>query len=517
MSNQDFDPDAYLAAPKAEAFDPDKYLGTPPPQSFGDKLMQTWPVKAAQSLYSAATLPGDVATGAANVAPTTLGTWSDEDEAKLQLNNAGLVDRTSALAAVASPASVAARAGEGAMGVALPRSVTPKVAAPTIPEGLAAATAGYESPIVKEVKIAGSAGPQLADEIQSNLFNELGINAHLAKKTYGILDDLKNIPEPKPGDPDPFLTVDNLRTVRRMLGRAAGDIDPTERLAAKSAQQHIDEYLSNLSGDNVISGNPNAAAAILKEANGNYSAMKTASDLDVRMTRAQLRAAAANSGMNVGNTIRQRMADILVTPKLARGFNPDELAQMQSIVEGTPMTNATRYAGNVLGGGGGLLAGLYGLGHAGFAPIAGYFLRKMGNYQTTQAANALNEAVRLHSPLGQERTAAALAQQSRPSLAPLARGVLPTATQPGSPLLQLPAAVEANAQQNSVPGVEEQKKDGGGIEQQRATGGKVKGDSGHVGALNRGKVGLARRAKDGKLYVPDAHRPGKFLMVVPRG
>jgi hypothetical protein len=517
MSNQDFDPDAYLAAPKAEAFDPDKYLATPPPQSFGDKLMQTWPVKAAQSLYSAATLPGDVATGAANVAPTTPGTWSDEDEAKLQLNNAGLVDRTSALAAAASPASVASRAGVGAFGVALPRSVTPKVAAPTIPEGLAAATAGYESPIVKEVKIAGSAGPRLADEIQSNLFNEMGVDENLAPKTYGILNKIKNMPPPEEGEPDPFLTVANLRSLRRTLGNAAGSIDPTERLAAKSSMQHLDEYLANMPDSDVIAGNPTAASAILKDANANYSAMKTASDFDVRMTRAQLRAAAANSGMNVGNTIRQRMADILVTPKLARGFNPDELAQMQSIVEGTPMTNATRYAGNVLGGGGGLLAGLYGLGHAGFAPIAGYFLRKMGNYQTTQAANALNEAVRLRSPLGQERTAAALAQRSRPSLAPLARAVLPTATQPGSPLLQLPAAVEANAQQNSVPGVEEQKKDGGRIEQQRATGGKVKGDSGHVGALNRGKVGLARRAKDGKLYVPDAHRPGKFLMVVPRG
>jgi hypothetical protein len=88
---------------------------------------------------------------------------------------------------------------------------------------------------------------------------------------------------------------------------------------------------------------------------------------------------------------------------------------------------------------------------------------------------------------------------------------------PYVPPLQLPGVAGAQPNQQGIPGPENQQKDGGRIEQQRATGGKVKGDSGHVGALNRGKVGLARRAKDGKLYVPDAHRPGKFLMVVPRG
>lgn len=502
MSNTDFDPDAYLAAgPKAAAFDPDKYLGAQP-QSFGDKLMQTWPVKAAQTLYSAATLPGDVASGAGNVAPKTPGTWSDEDEARLQLNNAGLADRASALAGVASPAAVASRVGVGAMGVPLRHSVAPEIATPSISELKAAATAGYESPVVGAVKISAGAAPRLADEIQGNLFNELGVDENLAPKTYGILNKLKAMPQPEEGEPDPFLTVANLRSLRRTLGNAAGSIDPTERLAAKSSMQHLDEYLANMPEGDVIAGDPKAAAAILKDANANYSAMKTASDFDVRMTRAQLRAAAANSGMNVGNTIRQRMADIIVTPKLARSFTPDELAQMKSIVEGTPVTNATRYAGNVLGGGGGMLAALYGLGHAGIAPIAGYMLRKMGNFQTTRAAGALNEAVRMRSPLGQERAADALAQQTRPSLAPLARGTLPAATMPGSPLLQLPTAVEAQSQENGVPGPPSQQHNGGRIEQQRATGGQVGGDeSEHKGQVESKSDDKSSREKAKTLYV----------------
>ena len=315
-----------------------------PAPSFTDKLMQTWPVKAAQNIYSAVTAPGDVWYGEGNVAPTVPGQWSDDDEARLQLNNAALADRASSLAQVATPVSAAARAGEGVMGV--PLTAAPKIA--TNPELKAAAVAGYKAPVVQDVKIAASAGKRLYDGIVTD-FNspEIGIDENVAPKTFGILNKLRNVPEPEEGEPDPFLTVNNLRSLRRTLGNAAASPDPTERLAAKSAQQHVDEFLSNLDqsapGD-IISGNPNAAAAILKEANANYAAMSRAADLDTRMIRAQLRASAANSGMNIGNTIRQRMADILVNPKLQRGFSADEIAQMTEQDSGKGQQHQTQCA-----------------------------------------------------------------------------------------------------------------------------------------------------------------------------
>ena len=81
---------------------------------------------------------------------------------------------------------------------------------------------------------------------------------------------------------------------------------------------------------------------------------------------------------------------------------------------------------------------------------------------------------------------------------------------------QTPGSAYGGPNQQDVPGPV-QKENGGRIEgQQRATGGKVGGDSRHKGPLNRGIGVKARRAKDGRLYIPDAHRPGKFLMVVPR-
>jgi hypothetical protein len=87
---------------------------------------------------------------------------------------------------------------------------------------------------------------------------------------------------------------------------------------------------------------------------------------------------------------------------------------------------------------------------------------------------------------------------------------------PNVPPMQLPGNLGAEPQQQNVPGPEQKENTGGRIDQQRATGGQVGGESGHKGLLNRGNPGLARRANDGRLYIHDPHRPGKFLMVVPR-
>jgi hypothetical protein len=478
--------------------------------SVGQKLMQTWPAQLVKSAYQGATLPGDVASGATDVVPSKPGMWSDEDEARLQATNAEIADRASSLAGFTSPSSVAARAGEGVAGVALtPRSVG-EATAPTIPELKGAAVAGYESPTVANVQIHAAAGPRLSQEIQTNL-NEAGIDENLAPKTFGILGKLEKVPQGDDGGPQPFLTVDNLRSLRRTLGNAAGSIDPTERLAAKSAQQHLDEFLSNLPAADVIQGNPQAAAQILQQANGNYAAMARAADLDQRMTKAYLRAKAANSGMNIANTIRQRMVDIASNPKLGRGLTPDEMDQVRQIAEGTPLENTMRHAGNILGGGGGLLTAMYGMGAlathgvTALAPIAGWALRKMSNSMAMGKAADLGESIRMRSPLGQQRQAAAMAQTARPDLSG-GRLALPPLAQAVRPFVQGPAAVEAQAQQNSVPGVEQQQNTGGAVRQKQgfAHGGGIKPESGRKGKED---VGHERPVDSGAQH---GHPNGRF-------
>ena len=68
----------------------------------------------------------------------------------------------------------------------------------------------------------------------------------------------------------------------------------------------------------------------------------------------------------------------------------------------------------------------------------------------------------------------------------------------------------AYGNQNNIPGPPSQQKRGGAVAQQQrfAHGGKVsRFDPKSIGA---------RKAKDGKHYLPDPRRPGKFLMVIPR-
>src|SRR5581483_11872950 len=216
------------------------------------------------------------------------------------------------------------------------------------------------------------------------------------------------------------------------------------------------------------------------EANANYSAMKSAADFDVTMTKAQLRSSAPNSGMNLGNTIRQRMADIYLNPKLRRGYTQDELDQMRSIVEGTPLTNTGRMASNILGGGGGLGSAITGLVTHGVAPVAGYTLRRMVNSATTRAARQINEAVRARSPLGQQM-GANLNQRAlpRPSV------VLPTVGATGSDAISMlpngPVPASADTDEN--------RRLGGRLTQQKH-GGKVKNKTYAHGLANGGPAEL---------------------------
>lgn len=292
------------------------------------------------------------------------------------------------------------------MGSSAPETTAVSVAArppstPTIDALKGAASASYESPEVASLTVKPQAVTDSVTGIVRDL-NAQGIDEILAPKTFGILSKAQTAPAGS------FATADNLLSLRRTLGKAALSIDPTERMAAKSAMSGIDAFLEKVPQSGVLSGDPAAASSAIKDGNANYSAAKHAELIDQKTVRAELRAAAANSGQNVANTIRQRMADILLNPKERRGFSTSELALMNKIVRGTPTQNILRGAGNLLGGGGGLGAvvsagaGAMATGGPGaIAPVVGFALKKLGNAMTLRQVEQLSEAVRNRSPLGQ--------------------------------------------------------------------------------------------------------------------
>lgn len=280
---------------------------------------------------------------------------------------------------------------------AMPR--VPTISAPSIQELKTAAKAGYESPEVAAVNIKSKALTDFADRTGLEL-NNLGIDEVLAPKTFGLLARLQKAP------PGSTITGANLQTARKAFGNAAGSPDATERLAAKTVIDKLDELLPGLRREDVISGDVGAASKILEDARGNYSAAKRAESIDNKTIQAELRAAAANSGQNVANTVRQRMADILLKPKEQRGFSESELAQMESIVRGSKSGNVLRAAGNMLGGGGGLgavvsaaVGGAATGGPGAVAPLIGFGLRALSNRLTIKQTERLSEAIRMRAPL----------------------------------------------------------------------------------------------------------------------
>jgi hypothetical protein len=263
----------------------------------------------------------------------------------------------------------------------------------------AAAKADYESSAVKGLQVDPKAVADFTTGLKSRL-NEMGVNDILAPKTFAILNQAENVPA------GAIMTGQNLRALQKTLGKASQSADPQERLAATKALIDFNKHLENLPAEHVVSGNAADFSQAVTRANANYSAAKTAENLDKKMVAAELRANSSNSGMNVANAIRQNMRQIVTKPKEARGLTQDELKTATSIVEGTRTQNALRAGGNLLGGGGGLKAYVSGAGGyllggpAGAAlPLAGYAMKAISNKLTVRQAQMLSEAIRNRAPL----------------------------------------------------------------------------------------------------------------------
>lgn len=302
-----------------------------------------------------------------------------------------------------------------AMSALATRSPVAKTVAPSIPELKAAASGkagmpgGYEGTELSNLEVKAPAITDFAAKTKIAL-DAAGLDENLAPITHKQLTKMESAPA------GATVTGNNIKSIRQLLGNTAGEPGKEGR-AAKLALDALDEHIPNIETKDIIAGDPKAAGAALDEANANYSAAKHAETIDNKTIKADLRAASTNSGKNVANTVRQRFADILDPehPERQRGFTSDELANMEEVVRGTKTQNALRYAGNVLGGGGGLGAqhtaaigagaGAVVAGPAGAVVGAtvpagiGYILKSLGNRSTLRAAQQISEAIRSRAPL----------------------------------------------------------------------------------------------------------------------
>lgn len=400
-----------------------------PKQSAMDKLTgkggeryQTWPERAVRGILGeakdAALLPGRVMQEAQQ--PKT--SISDSDVSAMS------VPATMGFATLASPVNPAVRAGDraipGAAGAAVEK-VKPRV--PTTEELAKAGGADIKAARNSGLEVAASSVGDWSRKVQQELFDS-GVHPTLAGNTHKILKELEDAP------PGSFSTAANLQALRENLQSVAQNFNPNaakDQLAASRAIKGLDEFIPNLNPKDVLAGTPSATNELLKRGRGNYAAAMRSNDLTGVLDRAntgileraEVRAQAANSGRNLDNTIRSKVASLLEKPKEISGFSDAELAALNKFVDGGAGRNTARYIGNRLGGGGGSInnvmtaLGAGGGAMAGGVPGAiigatvpeatGMAARTIANQLAKRSLNQVDELVRTRSPLYQEALRAA--------------------------------------------------------------------------------------------------------------
>lgn len=259
--------------------------------------------------------------------------------------------------------------------------------------------AAINHPEVQAVQIKPEAVSDLATKMENDLLKQ-GFRARPGQggPVFDTIDELKNAPGP--------VSVQDIDSVRKALGQVGKGIPTPDSAAARAVTAHLDDFLPNLRPSDVLAGDATKAASIMDEARGNYAAAKRSDTLQGKIDAAELQAASANSGANLENALRQRVKDILNSPKLRAGFSDEEKLMMQRIVRGSAPANIIRAVGNLLGGGGGLGAivtggaGMMATGSpaAFIAPLAGAAVKKIGNRMTEAQLAKLDEMIRLRAP-----------------------------------------------------------------------------------------------------------------------
>jgi hypothetical protein len=283
-----------------------------------------------------------------------------------------------------------------------PPKLTPR--APTIAELDESATKGYESPEVKSLEVKPTVIKNFGTAAEQSLTNS-GFDPEVAPKTYALLRKLQTVPDQS------VVTGDNINTLRELFGKAAKSPDGTEAAAAARVIDHLDEALTKVPQSEVVAGDLPTAASRLEQARGDYAAARQSENIDDKLVSAELRAASTNSGQNVANTIRQRMAAVVDPTKTKEviGLRPDEIDAAEAIARGTKPQNALRAAGNYLrtlhGGTIGATIGAAIGGAPGAAigatavPGLGAILKGVSNKMTIKQAQRLSEMIRSRAPL----------------------------------------------------------------------------------------------------------------------
>jgi hypothetical protein len=238
-------------------------------------------------------------------------------------------------------------------------------AAPDADTYLDAAESQYNAARQSNVPINPQTLGQRAAQVRANLGQRGLVSSKIAPEATDVLDDIAQRTSPTTVTPQPQPMIVN--------GKQIGfhqSAPPYQQAPNPLTMQEMMEYRGQLKAGLKSLTHPEDRAAssdvmdmlndvleqhlpILADARQNYNAGMDLQRMGLVQSKAEANAAAANSGNNSGNALRQAYKSYAFG-KDARGLNAAETAQLARIYNGTLPGNLARYAGNMLGGGGGI-------------------------------------------------------------------------------------------------------------------------------------------------------------------
>lgn len=328
--------------------------------------------------------------------------------------NPELIPDALTTATLATPMNPAVRSGARAIeGVAR----APTKLGSAYPAETLKATSGKQFQAFRntDIKIDPNAVKGFVATVRQKLMED-GFLEPEAASTYAVLSALEKAPE------GGWLSAAGLHSVYKSLNRVAGNYrNPSDQGAASRTVQALEEFFRGLpeAGFLASATPPRTAKEIFQSARGNYAAAKQSEKITGKVDAAELRAASANSGRNIDNAIRQRIAGLLLNPAARRGLKPQEIAELEKVVKGGAVTNFARTTANLFGGGGGMgqvvtgaIAGAAVGAGAGIVPglLVGTGIAGMGralkgaeNQLTKRRVRAVDEQVRARAPMGRQQ------------------------------------------------------------------------------------------------------------------
>lgn len=336
----------------------------------------------------------------------------------VDLNSDEATGRVLEAATVMSPINPGVRSGDKAIPGLSRNMQRAKPPVPTRKELVDEATGQYDAVRNSGVDYKPSAVADLAKSLRTELQQDgiLDVKGG-AEGTHQILGMLDNPPAGSVA-----VQIQHLEAARRAFAEIAEkSANATDRGAASRAVGRISEFIERADPASVVAGPAAEAGRTLGNARSNYAAGARSGEITGIEHAADLRAAAANSGQNVGNSERQRVASFLLNRdgRNTRGYTPEEITALEGVAEGSRTANFLRKGGNILGGGGGMAtavvggvggaagAALGGMGGAALGgaipPIVGASMKAGSNALTRSALRKVDTATRARSALMAER------------------------------------------------------------------------------------------------------------------